>query len=520
VLLIIVLLLALGGGDKDPKGAGGVGGPGPDVAKKELDPENVPADFKALSPIERRTTCQKRYIEAGESISAHQGNHAWFKERSEITWAEKSLNKILEVDPEHDWANELLGKKDLRKIYERIPEDPNLSTYPNDAYEALIDLKDDGKHWGSSDVYATAEKNLKEAIAHKEKLNSDKLYFDSYKWRQFVRFHPVYRNYKYKIEYSTPYMIFVEHTGKEKEAQQKSAQKLVERTGKILSCLYKVFVDVMGEHFELPKLEETDRADERTLKIFMFSDRKGFDQYGKDIGQQMPPSARAYYRPADQWITSYLGGGFEAAKVKDGSDFNTNKTFHEGVHQLMHVYTKITMQKLTGDEVLWTDPRCHSRAHWFQEGVAEFFGSSRPKGENDWDLMVPYRQRLQEWKHIQNNKLAEWPLKELLGVHNQMELRRKGMEIGGIAAGHMGSLYYAQSFTFIHFLWNFESGKYKDKFLEYFKLELEGKSGIEVFAKVWWGDEKGRDWKNLDWSALDKEWRSYVQKLWDQMGIK
>ncbi|MHC4470528.1 MAG: hypothetical protein ACYS99_06135 [Planctomycetota bacterium] len=520
VILIVVLVLALGGGDKTPQGGGVPTAGGPNVPAKQLDPDNKPEDFKVLSVAERSRKCQLRFLDADTNISMHKENHAWFKARNEITWAEKSLRKILEVEPEHDWANEQLGKKDLRKIYDKIPTDPKLDEYPNPAYEALIELKDEGKNWASTEEYATAEKNLKDAIAHKEKLNSDVLYFDSYKWRQFVRFHPVYRNYKTKIEYQTPYMIFVEHTGKEKEAQQKKAQKLVERTGRILTCLYKVFVDVMGEHFELPKLEETDRPDERTLKIFMFSDRAGFDKYGKEIGQPMPPGARAYYRPGDQWITSYLGGGFEAAKVKDGSDFNTNKTFHEGVHQLMHVYTKITLQKLTGDEILWTDPRCHSRAHWFQEGVAEFFGSSKPKGESDWDLMVPYRQRLQEWKNIQNNKLAEWPLKDLLGVHNQVELRRKGMEIGGITGGHMGSLYYAQSFTFIHFLWNFENGKYKEKFLEYFKLELEGKSGIEVFAKIWWGEEKGSDWRNLDWSALDKEWRGYVQKLWDQMGIK
>ena len=79
------------------------------------------------------------------------------------TWAEKSVKTVLDLDENDDWANEKTGKKNLRDIYARIPTpDQNdlLNTYPNEAYNTLLEGQEYEKNWGTPEEYAEYERFL------------------------------------------------------------------------------------------------------------------------------------------------------------------------------------------------------------------------------------------------------------------------------------------------------------------------------------------------------------------------
>ena len=298
----------------------------------------------------------------------------------------------------------------------------------------------------------------------------------------------------------------MEHTGSESDSEK--ARQIVDRNLNVLTALYRDFRNVFGKHFEMPEVKSFDQASMRTLKLWTFFSVKSFQEYQEKLRMPLPPGVAAYYRPANQWITLFEspgGGG-------GGSDFNINKIFHEGTHQLVHLYTKVLIEKKIGDEILWDDPRTHSRLHWFQEGIAELFGSAKKVGD-DWETMVPYIYRMREWWMTRSNKLSEWTFEELLSIKTSGELQNRASRKGLNQGGRLSSLFYAQAWSWVYFLWNFENGKYRDKFVEYAAKEFHGISGPEEFAKVWGA---GPDY---DWTPVKNEWMKYTEKLGKEMGI-
>jgi hypothetical protein len=255
----------------------------------------------------------------------------------------------------------------------------------------------------------------------------------------------------------------------------------------------------------------------RTLKVFTFFNEESFKKYQEDIRMPLPDGVRAYYSPMNQWIILFEGRGFEQTARADASSFNVNKTIHEGVHQLIHAFTKATVEKALGGESLsWTDPRVHSRLHWFQEGMAELFGSSRPKDGGGVEMMVPYRSRLEEWKMTRNRKLSEWSFEELLDVSTGQDLQRKSAQKGLADAGRLSSLFYAEAWAWCHFLYFHENGKHRQLLLDQLRHELDGDSGPDVFKSKVWKKKPG----DPEWNAMKEEFEKYVQKLWSDLGIK
>ena len=69
------------------------------------------------------------------------------------------------------------------------------------------------------------------------------------------------------------------------------------------------------------------------------------------------------------------------------------KVFHEGTHQIIHLYTKLVMDerfaKLGEGPVDFTD--ISWRSHWFTEGVPELFGGADEiKADSAWETFSPY----------------------------------------------------------------------------------------------------------------------------------
>ncbi|MHC4472217.1 MAG: hypothetical protein ACYS99_14800, partial [Planctomycetota bacterium] len=470
-------------------------------------------EYGALSRHEKLRLCRQALAEVESDPDLHRAGYKWFVARGEKEWAEKVLDAALEIDPECDWANEGKGRKNLQEVYERIPKDPLLGEHPNEAYESLLTLKRNAPKWGSTAEFERAEKCLREVLAHLRSLKNDPQYLDEFVLRRWVRVHPVYGDYTSKCVARRPYLVFVEHTGKGSENGAIKAQRILERDVLLLGHLYREFHRLFGKRLGLPFLGERDHREERILKVFVFFDKEAFEDHLEALEDEDSRPGRAdHYRPSDQWALLYEGGGDEKVHEKGECDANTNKILRTGAEQLLHVYSKIARQGKRGEYVPW--PAAQSSLNWFQTGLPDLLGTARPRKDGKWELMAPNRRLLAEWKKTRKEKLPDWPLEKLLSVGSRDEMREEGAMLGGIAdVEKMSLIFRAQAWSFCHFLWSYRSGRYRDRFLEYMGKELEGSSSPDEFEKTLWGGKK------TNWPALEKEWRSHVNRLWSKMRI-
>ena len=103
--------------------------------------------------------------------------------------------------------------------------------------------------------------------------------------------------------------------------------------------------------------------------------------------------------------------------------------------------------------------------------------------------------------------LEGWSLEEVLSIRTGSELQQRARRKGLSGAHDQRVLFHAQAWSFVHFLWHFEDGKYRERFLEYVGMELRGQTGPKEFQRVFWGDEEP------DLERLDNEWRNHIEEL-------
>jgi hypothetical protein len=328
-------------------------------------------------------------------------------------------------------------------------------------------------------------------MAHYERIKNDAHYKNVWHWRTLVSKHAVFKDYKYITVEEGPYLIFIEDPDDPNKLA--ALKKKAERSAKIFKHLYKVFLDTFQEPFGLPELESDDENDV-ILKAWLFASRESFDHYQNTIRNPLPPGVAAYYSPATQWMLVPDRGGDPT-----GEGFNTGVYFHEGTHQLIHQYSKWLVEKDLGEEINWTDPRLDSDAQWWQEGIAELFGNVKKVGDS-WELFQFSKNRSAFWKMIRNAKRNEWKLSDLLRATGNADVMRR--------RGYWANLFYCQGWAFTYFLWHYEDGKYRDKFMEYTKREFHGDSGPDVFKEVF-----GVGIDEIEGSEMAKEFEEYAKEL-------
>jgi hypothetical protein len=137
--------------------------------------------------------------------------------------------------------------------------------------------------------------------------------------------------------------------------------------------------------------------------------------------------------------------------------------------------------------------------------VAEFFGGATRADNGTWEFLGSFRFRIREWRYTRARGLLEWTLPELLAVRTGTDLLRHSARKGDQT--RLASLFYAQAWSFVHFLYHFDDGRYRDRFLAYAEKEFHAVTGPEVFEKFWFGGEPA------DWSGVEAEWLAYVEGL-------
>jgi hypothetical protein len=458
-------------------------------------------------------------VAKSKAVDIWKSNHAWAVEHTMPQQAKAAMDKVLKLDPQDAWANEKRGYKLF--TYKNYEIDEMYEWERKKEIMAFVD-EHDGKAWVSTETYKLLGELQTEEGKHIERIAADPLYRWTKHWIQSTRLDPAYGLYKFSVnEEFPPYLVFVQDTGK--EADKKEVDRLVRRNGLIFQELknsWKTKVEpeirkVSGyEDFRLPELGLSDPKDPNppVLKIWVFFNEKDFRDYqNRVIGRPLPPGARAYYRRDNQWVTLFEGGGFEK-QWYGRQTFNTGKTFHEGAHQIIHYYTKLIkdrqLAKLGKPKSGFLDMSW--RSHWFTEGVPELFGAAdETKPDQAWETFAPYHSRIHEYKRAltpaRKKRNLYWTLNELVRISNGGTLGRAASEktTNPNFQGVLSSLFYAEAWTFCHFLWNAEGGKYRQYFVRYAIKELHGESGFNVFKEIFEPICPGGDCSKLEPKVIE-----------------
>jgi hypothetical protein len=376
------------------------------------------------------------------------------------------------------------GMLDVGPLLALIPKDPLLEVLPNAAFENLEELRESLRESGRRHVtpaeFDRAMKDLDEVRAHLHRLRTDRDYRRLRAWRTWVGVHPIWRNMRTDMVALPPWLVV--HEVPPRRGERVEARRRAEAAAKRLHAVYEKFRTLLDPPISLPKLSDLTREEERFLKAFLCASEKSLRRYRQEIG--MPSPVTVTYNPADQWLVGATGS---EGVLRDLAAIE--------LRQLLHVYRKVLIERVTGEEVLWTDPRTQGRAVWIEEGIAGLFPEASDEDED-----------LEEWVRMRDS--PGWPLARMLNCTGWPDVTRL---LAGLRSSEMRVLFALKARSFCRFLWSRED--YRKKLLAYLVKDLHGRSGPEVFAKVWWGEEKGRDWKNLDWTVLDREFRAHVEKL-------
>jgi serine/threonine-protein kinase len=416
------------------------------------------------------------------------------------------------MDRNSAFANEEFGRRNRAGIFARIPEDERLEACPNLELVQLRALRETSEElWVDAAEFAEVEKALDATLAHLARLESDPVLVNALR---IVKGLDLPKGCRTRIapEQTPPYLMVAEDPARELPAVRREADRRIGQNRDLLRQVYERFVAEFGSAIAPGLVSTPETPWPQVLVVFTFFGEESFWKYQRDIGMPLPDGVKAGYDPKSRWLVRFED--LERPVNRDG--FHDNKAIHEGVHQLIHALTKATVEKALGETVPWSDPRLHSRLHWFQEGMAELFGSSRKKEGGGVEMLVPYLSRLQEWKMTRNQKRSEWTFEELLDVAGGADLQRKAARKGLADAGRLSSLFYAQAWAWCWFLHTSKDGRYRPLLVEQLRQELKGNSGPAVFYEQVWKTKPG----SPEWTAMKEEFESFVRQLWVEFRIK
>ena len=198
------------------------------------------------------------------------------------------------------------------------------------------------------------------------------------------------------------------------------------------------------------------------------------------IGAGGPPSSAAYYSPSSKELVGY----------EDSEE--TGMYFHTLCHEGCHQFFDLAFPGFYESDAI---------PMWFSEGLADCFGASEIRGK---DLFVFTLGGTASWRVEAVKQFSQQgslpSIKDLLGLGQQPFM-----------AG--AQMHYPQSWSFVHFLWNYPTldggkGQYSEiviKLIDGFKV---GKPRDVVYKDAF--QVKG---KPVSVDDLEKEWKAYVKTL-------
>ncbi len=207
----------------------------------------------------------------------------------------------------------------------------------------------------------------------------------------------------------------------------------------------------------------------------------------KDLALADPEFMAGYFRPDNEMLYQW--------RQEDLWEV----MFHEGTHQLVHHATK-----KWGPSALQTTP-------WFSEGIADYMGghtrkTTFDKEKNKFVIEFKLGQYIQGrysalQSDIERNVLS---LKELCYLDFFKFKQAQNNQSGSSENQSITGAVYAEGWAFVKFLHEYDGGKYRAYFNQFFQAECQGKGGGDSFAKIMSLET------DEDWADLEKEFRDWV----------
>lgn len=241
-----------------------------------------------------------------------------------------------------------------------------------------------------------------------------------------------------------------------------------EWAGKMMELIYEAYSTVFP--FEV----------DATLvsRVYLFGGAGTYSRFNAHLEKDMS-DASGYFAPSTRiLVVDAAPDAGETVNPAGFSDGAIDTLFHEGFHQFVNLHVPQDM------------------AMWFNEGMAEYFGPSTPRGRKALNVGVVLK------THPTRTTRYERLMSGLRGESRLLSLRE--LLTQGDAA--FGLMEYAQSWSFIHFLLHAPSMGAKGKKLlkDYFLAVKGGKTAAEAHALTF---------GTLDLDKLDAAWRAYVLTL-------
>lgn len=274
------------------------------------------------------------------------------------------------------------------------------------------------------------------------------------------------RGLKFKVKAEKPYMVAMQ------DSPGYAAELKADEFCQVVRDLYKTFRSEYAEKFGLEEIFEGEKAEE-VLPIIVYDSHETYMAQNPGI----PDWAGGHFSPVDGNIQIYMG-------VSDPYE----TIFHEGTHQLVAAATRIRGAKDTN-------------THWLTEGIACYFEAFK----RDDQFQIHLGAVSQAYLPLVQLFAAKGkctPFESFLGRDYGTFMEEQDAIEDPVRRKTFVDLAYAQSWAVVYFFRNFDSGKYRDKFDEYFKTEIEGKGSLDAFKKIF-GDVK----------TIETEWTGYVKGL-------
>ena len=295
---------------------------------------------------------------------------------------------------------------------------------------------------------------------------------------------------------------------------RESAANYAHRDAVLLAETHRRFRELFAEKLKLRELP----ADRLPLRVIVLWNRESFDQVLHKAGAAAATRVRALWVPTTQTVLTYHGDdAFQELDEWRCADGRVQKECDQvlagaATAQLLREYAGVRRGGLVERDELLGPP-------WFTKGLAELLGGVEV-GRDRLETLegAAWQHERIVLTHVvagrQDRDLSEkWTIQELLRVETTEGDRPGSPNLRGssLAPGRgpsMARLFTVRAWALCHFLWNYDGGKYRDRFIDFVGRVLDGKATSEMFAK----DDMGRP-RAADWGDVEMEFEWYWNQL-------
>ena len=295
---------------------------------------------------------------------------------------------------------------------------------------------------------------------------------------------------------------------------RESAANYAHRDAVLLAETHRRFRELFAEKLKLQELP----PDRLPLRVIVLWNRESFDDVLRKAGAPTATRVRALWIPSAQTVLTYHGDdAFQELDEWRCADGRVQKECDQvlaaaATAQLLREYAGARRDGVVDDDGSLGPP-------WLTKGLAEFLGGI----EVDRDRLETLEGAAWQHERIvlshvftarQQRGLAEkWTIGELLRIQTADAgstscVIDRGESLAPGQGLSMADLFTARAWALCHFLWNYDRGKYRDRFVEFVGRALDGNATSERFATEVMGRPSAADWGDV---AMEFEW------YWNQL---